>query len=101
MLEIGARPAIAEGAERMNVARAGPQPVDELDADLDRAARRAHELGLVDAEPVVEALDMRQRRLADADGADLVAFDQGDVVIGRRQQARKARRAHPARGAAA
>src|SRR5690606_4040724 len=84
-----------------DIARAGTQPVDEFDAELDGAAGLAHELGLVDAEHNVEAFDMRQRRLADTDGADLVALDQGDVVIDRRQQACEARRAHPAGSAAA
>jgi len=35
-----------------------------------------HEIGLVDAEPLIEKPQMRQRRLADADSADLLRLDQ-------------------------
>src|SRR5579862_3364960 len=51
-------------------------PVAELYADLEGGHRLAHEIGFVDAEPVVEDVDRGQRRLADADGTDLLGFDE-------------------------
>ena len=65
-------------AERMKISLADPAPVDELDSQLVGAARFAHECRLVDPEPVVEEPDRRDRRLADADGADLFGFDDRD-----------------------
>src|SRR3546814_17412414 len=59
MLEIGARPALAEGAEGVDITLARAAPADELDADLEARHRRAHEPGLVEAQPVVEILDVR------------------------------------------
>jgi hypothetical protein len=76
------------------------EPVDELDAELEAAVGGAQEFGLVDAEPDEEIMDLRDRRLADADGADLVGFDQRDrgAVT---EETSKGRRRHPASGAAA
>src|SRR3546814_7282101 len=45
MLEIGARPALAEGAEGVDITLARAAPADELDADLEARHRRAHEPG--------------------------------------------------------
>ena len=54
-------------AERMDVVVARPHPVDELDAELVGRVGRADELMLVEAEHGVEQVDLRDRRLADAD----------------------------------
>src|SRR3546814_12841764 len=62
----------------MRVAMAGADPVDELDAQFVGRVGGAHEVGLVDPEQRVEQHDLRDRRLADADGADLLRFDQRD-----------------------
>ncbi len=40
---------VADRAEAVDVAVADASPVDELDAELERAAHRAHELDFVDA----------------------------------------------------
>jgi hypothetical protein len=56
---------------------------------------------LVDAERRVEMADVRDRRLADADGADLGRFDQGDREPGAREFMRERRSGHPPRRAPA
>jgi hypothetical protein len=61
---------------------------------------RLHERGLVDPEPLDEAADVRQRRLADADDADVLAFDQLDLDQAAEQLLQR-RGAHPPGGAAA
>jgi hypothetical protein len=43
------------------------EPVDELDAELERAPGRAEERVFVEPERVVEQMDLRDRRLADPD----------------------------------
>ena len=75
--EPGLDPVLVEGqqaevgpdhrAEAVHVRVACASPVDELDAELERALRPADEIRLVDAQQVVEGLDVRDRRLADAD----------------------------------
>ena len=65
-------------AERMDVVVARPRPVAELDAELVGRVGRADEIMLVEAEHGVEQVDLRDRRFADADDADLVRFDQLD-----------------------
>src|SRR3546814_12768423 len=71
----------------------------EIDAQLIGRVRGAHEGGLVDTEPLDEAADVRQGRLADPDDADILAFDQRDRNQ-RPEQLRKRARAHPSRRAA-
>ena len=48
MLELHAAPELAERAEGMYVAVTGPIPAAELDAELERALRLAHEARLVE-----------------------------------------------------
>jgi hypothetical protein len=101
LVEVHALEVVAVAAERVEIAGAGRAPVDELDAELERALGRGDELVLVDAEHPVESDQRRDGRLADADGADLLGFDQrdlGDAVV---EEAREGRRGHPAGGAAA
>src|SRR3546814_5010541 len=61
----------AEGAEGMNVAVTRAPPIHKFDAEFEGGLRRLHKLGFVEPEEVVEILHLRQRRFADADGADL------------------------------
>ena len=78
MVELDPLHVDAVEAERVDVALADARPVDELDAELVGGVGRADEIGLVDAEQRVEQHDLRDGRFADADGADLVRFDQFD-----------------------
>src|SRR3546814_357566 len=76
-------------------------PADEIEPELEGRAGAADEVVLVDPEQLVEVEQRRNRRLADADGADRRRFDYGNahVLIGERAPDR--RRRHPAGGAAA
>src|SRR3546814_7169769 len=67
----------------MDIAMAGTDPVDEFDPELVGRVGFADELVLVDAEQRVEQADLRNRRLADADGADRLALDQLDLEAGK------------------
>ncbi len=93
-------PVLADDAEAVDVAVALLPPVDELDAQLEGRLGPLHELGFVEREQLVELLDRRDRRLADADGADRFAFDQLDFVEALEQLAEQ-RGGHPTRRAAA
>ncbi len=92
---------VAVSTEGMEVAAAIAVPVDEFDAELERRLGMPDQVGLVDTGQVVEPVDRRNGRFADADGADLVRFDEldielmGDIDLGERRDG------HPAGGAAA
>src|SRR3546814_14685810 len=69
-------------AEGMDIAMAGTDPVDEFDPELVGRVGFADELVLVDAEQRVEQADLRNRRLADADGPARPAPEQLDLAAG-------------------
>src|SRR5258708_15446486 len=96
MLKLQSAPRLAERPERMDVSVSRPIPVAELDPEFERGACGAHELGLIQVQEIVEDLDMRQRRLADADNADLVRLDEGDAIVGSGQPPRHHGGGHPA-----
>ena len=90
----------AELAETVGVAVADRAPVHELDAELERAARGAQELVLVDAQDAIEGDDVRDRRLADTDDADLVGFHEPNRARAP-EVVRKCGGRHPTRSATA
>ena len=69
---------LAIGTERMHVGVPDPQPVDELDAELERRIRMAHEIGFVEAEAPVEVVYGGNRGFADTDSSDRLRFDEPD-----------------------
>ena len=101
MMEVDARHLHAEEAERVEVAMPLAAPAGELDAQLDRAVRGAQERIGVEPEVSVELQDRGHRRLADADGPDLLRFDQLDDVRLAVQRAGEGGGGHPPGAAAA
>src|SRR5690349_4437439 len=80
---------------------AGAIPAAKLDAELERALRLAHELRFVDLQQLVEVLQRRQCRLADAHRADVIGLDERHRVARGMQYLCAGSRAHPAGGATA
>jgi hypothetical protein len=94
MMERNVGEVAAHRPEGMHVGMALLVPVDELDAELERALRLSQEIVLVDLEQLVELRDGGNRRLADADDADLGGFHQRDRQP-RAQHTRQRCRRHP------
>src|SRR6185369_576167 len=93
-------PILADDAEAVDVAVARPQPIDELNAELERGLGTPHEFGLVQLHELVVLLDRGDGRLADADRANRLAFDQLNVIQAL-EQLPEERGGHPARSTAA
>src|ERR1700722_7941258 len=97
MLKFHSAPGFAKGAERVNVAIARLIPVAKLDPQFERCPGLAHEVRLVDPEHVVEGLDMRQGGFTDADGSDVIGFNQSNSVVFGLEPTPEAGGAHPTR----
>ncbi len=87
------------GAEAMHVRGSRALPIDELDAELEAALGLPHEFGLIDAEQIIEGLDVRHGGFAHTDGAELLGLDQLHSEGGSKH-ARKRGGRHPAGGSA-
>ena len=87
-------PVLPDHAEAVDIALPLLPPVDELDAQLEAALGAGHELVLVQPQQLVVFLDRGDRRLAHADRADILGFDQHDLVQPL-EQPREQRRRHP------
>ncbi len=74
------RPGLDSGfAERMKIAVPQTAPVFEFDPELDGAIDGTQKLFFIQFEQGVKRLDQGNDRLAHADRADFVRFNQGDV----------------------
>src|SRR5436309_3324145 len=65
-------------AEAVHVIGTFAGPAVEFDAELESAVGGAEKLDLVEPEAVDQIVNLRDCRLADADGADLIGFHQRD-----------------------
>ena len=92
---------VAETPERMEIAVARAQPVDEFDAELERAFVARTKSSSSMSEQLVEQLNAWNGRLADADVP--ISSNSTSVILSRSGGERlgQRRRGHPACGAAA
>ncbi len=100
MVETDAVHFLSERSEGVDVAFPDPPEIAEVDAQLEGRVGGLHERRLVNTKLFDKAADVRQRRLAHADDADFLAFDQLHAGKAGEQFCDPCRR-HPARGAAA
>src|SRR5690606_11571052 len=91
----------AIGTEGMDIAIADTRPVDELDAELERRLRLRHQVAFVEPQAPLEEANVRQRRLADADGTDFFGFDPTTAPKPGLERSGERGRRRPARGPAA
>src|SRR5580692_6764881 len=97
MLKFHPAPGFTKRPERVNVATTRLVPVAKLYPQFKSCPGLAHEMRLIDTEHVVENLDMRQRRLTDADRSDVIGFDEGNAVVLGLESTTDAGGAHPPR----
>src|ERR1700721_605827 len=81
VLKFHPAPGFTKCPKRVNVAITRLIPVAKLNPQFERCPGLAHELRFVDPEHVVEDLDMRQGRLTDADGSNLVGLNERNAVL--------------------
>ena len=87
---------IPKTAERVNVAIAKLSPIDELNAQLETSLHGGQHLGFVDLEHLVEFEKGRDGCLTYTDRSDRFGFDDGNINLSPRFQARQGSCSHPA-----
>src|SRR5271155_5132005 len=95
LVEIMAGDRPADYAERMKVLGLRPMPAQELNAELVGGLGGADESPLIDAEPLYQADEGRNRGLTDPDGSDLFGLDQLDAAQRRFQMMAEHRGGEP------
>src|SRR5260221_1264298 len=93
-------PILPDDAKAVHVALTRFQPIDELNAELERALGTPHELGFVELDQLIVLLDGWDGCFANSNGPDGFTLDQIDVVQTLEQLAEQ-RCGHPTRSAAA
>src|SRR6185437_15985581 len=100
MVEGNAADCRAVGAEGMNIRVAGSSPAAKLDAELEGRPGARHEIPLIEPEPLVEAADVGDGRLAHPHRTDLLRLDETHGHAPAEAPCER-RRGHPSGGAAA
>src|SRR5689334_4537194 len=90
---------VTDLAEAVDVLVAEARPIDELDAELERALRLLDEVGFDDAKRVIELLEVGHGRFADTHGADFLGLDQANRISAVEYLCERGCR-HPSRAAA-
>src|SRR3954466_895121 len=94
-MEVNAVHFHAIATERMEIAVADIEPINELDPEFEGRLRRAKEFSFFDAQRSVERQDGRNRSFANTYRSNLVGFDQRDRILAARQGARQRSGTHP------
>jgi hypothetical protein len=79
----------------MKIAGTGPHPIYKFNAEFERPLGFPNELILINAEGVVKKADLRDRCLANANGANLVGLNKPNAPVST-QKLRKSSCRHPA-----
>src|SRR5690606_25247266 len=90
-----------ERPERMNIAMADTGPIDELNAELESRSSASNKVVLVQRKHPIERPHLRDGRLADADRANLLRFDEANFAVAVLEKSSQRSSGHPTCSAAA